>query len=79
MGESEFFPLKVLVCHVLFKLPSAGTRLSLGSDSSPSSLLYPTSQPFIHHPFIYPSILPPPPIHSSMEDKGGAEGTKLER
>nr|XP_010789033.1 PREDICTED: protocadherin-15-like [Notothenia coriiceps] len=30
-------------------------RLSLGSDPSPSSLRYQTGQPFIHHPFIYPS------------------------
>lgn len=82
-GERVFFPLKVLMCHVLFKPPSAGTPiytfpwgpipLRLPSSTQPAS------RSSITHSSIHPSFPPPSSIHSSMADGGGAEGTKLAR
>lgn len=75
-----FFSLKVLICHVLFKLSSAGTLICT-YPWGPIALCLPSStQPASYSSITCSSIHPSsPPIHSSMEDREGTEGTKWMR
>lgn len=60
-GKSVFFPLKVLMCHVLFKLPSAGTPIYT-SPWGPIPLHLPSSIHAASHSSItHSSICPSTP------------------
>lgn len=75
-----FFLFKVLLCHVLFKLPSAGTPIY--SPWGPISLcLYSSTQPASHSSItrpIHPSFLPDPFIHwGQSRNRGDKIGEEI--